>query len=124
MQQIFEKNHRQQVIKPCLECKKSINTKLHNCRSFKGYLLHVRCADNLFSTLFLLSSLSDKKAFATLKRRSKEVVKIDKCLICGEHASGATGFKNRIVYEGSEVQLKIHRICLFNRFNTALDNVI
>lgn len=116
MQHIFEKNHIHSIVKLCLECKKPIDTKVYCC-SFKGYLLHIRCAGNLFSTLFLFSPLSDKKAFAVFKRRSKEVVKIDKCLICGEYASGATGFKHRIVYEGCEVQLKIHRICFFNRFN-------
>jgi len=36
----YEKTTRRPVVKPCLECKKDVNTKVHTCRSFKGYLMH------------------------------------------------------------------------------------
>ncbi|MFL1616165.1 hypothetical protein GHT89_16335 [Acinetobacter baumannii] len=121
MHLVVEKNHRKQVVKPCLECKNLVDSKVHGCRSFKGHLLHIRCADNLFSQLFLISPLADRKTFLAIKKKSKEIVKIDKCLICGVHASGATGFKHRIVYDEQEVQLKIHRTCFFSRFNMEYD---
>ncbi len=113
MQFIYENSTRRPVIKPCLECKKDVNTKVHTCRSFKGYLMHIRCADNLFSTLFLISPLANER---TLKKRFKERLKIHKCLICNEPASGANGFKHSIVYEGHHIELKIHRTCFFNRY--------
>lgn len=116
-------DNRQQIVKSCLECKKPIVSKVYNYHSFKGHLLHIKCADSLFSTLFLISAFADNKTFTVLKRRSKSsIVKVDKCLICGEHASGATGFKHRIIYEGHEVQLKIHKKCFFNRFNLEYDS--
>lgn len=118
MQIFYEKNTRQTVIKPCLECKKDVNTKVHTCRSFKGYLMHIRCADNLFSTLFLISPLANER---TLKKRFKERLKIHKCLICKEPTSGANGFKHSIVYEGHLIDLKIHRTCFFNRYDLEYD---
>lgn len=36
MQLIREVYPRKSVIKLCLECKKDVNTAVHNCRSFKG----------------------------------------------------------------------------------------
>ena len=114
----YEKTTRRPVVKPCLECKKDVNTKVHTCRSFKGYLMHIRCADNLFSTLFLISPLANER---TLKKRFKERLKIHKCLICNEHASRANGFKHSIVYEGHFIDLKIHRICFFNRYGLEYD---
>lgn len=118
MQIFYEKNTRQTVIKPCLECKKDVNTKVHTCRSFKGYLMHIRCADNLFSTLFLISLLANER---TLKKRFKERLKIHKCLICKEPTSGANGFKHSIIYEGHLIDLKIHRTCFFNRYDLEYD---
>lgn len=113
MQILYEKNTRRIVIKPCLECKKDVNTQVHTCRSFKGHLIHIRCADNLFSTLFLISPLANQR---TLRKRFKERLKIHKCLICKEHSSGSNGFKHSIVYEGHLIDLKIHRTCFFNRY--------
>lgn len=118
MQFIYENSTRRSVIKPCLECKKDVNTEVHTCRSFKGHLIHIRCADNLFSTLFLTSPLANERI---LKRRFKEKIKINKCLICNEHASRANGFKHSIVYEGHLIDLKIHRICFFNRYGLEYD---
>lgn len=110
---LHEKNTRQPIVKPCLECKKDVNTKVHACYFFKGYLMHIKCADNLFSTLFLVSPLANER---TLKKRFKEKLKINKCLICYEPASNANGFKHSIVYEGHIIGLKIHRKCFFNRY--------
>jgi hypothetical protein len=110
---LHEKNTRRPVVKPCLECKKDVNTEVHTCRSFKGHLVHIRCADNLFSTLFLILPLANER---TLKRRFKEKLKIKKCLICNEHASRSNGFKHSIVYEGHLIDLKIHRTCFFKRY--------
>ena len=109
---------RRPVVKPCLECKKHVNTEVHTCRSFKGYLMHIRCADNLFSTLFLISPLANER---TLKKRFKERLKIHRCLICNKPASGANGFKHSIVYEGHHIELKIHRTCFFNRYDLEYD---
>jgi hypothetical protein len=109
----YVKNTKYPVLKPCLECKKYVNTEVHTCRSFKGYLMHIRCADNLFSTLFLISPLAKER---TLKKRFKERLKIHRCLICNKPASGANGFKHSIVYEGHHIELKIHRTCFFNRY--------
>lgn len=113
MQFIYENNSRRPAVKKCLECQKDVNTKVHTCRSFKGHLMHIRCADNIFSTLFLISSLANERI---LKKRFKERLKIHKCLICKEPASGANGFKHSIVYEGHPIELKIHRTCFFNRY--------
>ncbi|MDV7511788.1 hypothetical protein R4524_17975 [Acinetobacter baumannii] len=118
MRLIFEKNYRKPATKPCLECKKIVDTVVHHSRSFKGHLMHIRCTDNLFSTLFLVSSLTERPS---LKKSSRDIIKIHKCLICNEHSSGAKGFKHRIVYRGKELELKIHRTCFFNRFNLKYD---
>jgi len=114
----YEKNTRRPVVKSCLECEKDVDSKVHTCRFFKGYLLHIRCADNLFGTLFLLSPLANER---TLKKRFKERLKIHKCLICNKPSSGANGFKHSIVYEGHLIELKIHRTCFFNRYNLEYD---
>lgn len=118
MKILYENHNRCSVIKTCLECKKDVNTEVHTCRSFKGHLIHIRCADNLFSTLFLISPLANER---TLKKRFKERLKIHKCLICNEPASGANGFKHSIVYEGHHIELKIHRTCFFNRYGLKYD---
>lgn len=118
MQFICNHNTRRHVIKRCLECKKDVNTKVHSCRSFKGHLIHIRCTDNIFSTLFLISPLANERI---LRRRFRERLKIHKCLICNEHASGANGFKHSIVYEGHLIDLKIHRTCFFNRYGLEYD---
>lgn len=101
------------VVKLCLECKKDVNTGVHNCRSFKGKLLHIRCADNLFSTLFFVSYLGNAQK---LKNRFHKDVKFNKCLICYTFCSKANGFKHSIVYEGHLIHLKIHRTCFFERY--------
>lgn len=118
MRILYENKTRRPIVKTCLECQKDVNTKVHTCRSFKGHLIHIRCADNLFSTLFLISPLANER---TLKRRLKEKLKINKCLICNEHTSRANGFKHSIVYEGHLIDLKIHRICFFNRYGLEYD---
>lgn len=118
MQFIYENNSRRHAVKKCLECQKDVNTKVHTCRSFKGHLMHIRCADNIFSTLFLISSLANERI---LKKRFKERLKIHKCLICKESSSGANGFKHSIVYEGHLIELKIHRTCFFNRYGLEYD---
>lgn len=118
MQVIYSHNTRRPVVKTCLECQKDVNSKVHTCRSFKGYLIHIQCADNLFSTLFLISPLANER---TLKKRFKERLKIHKCLICKEPTSGANGFKHSIVYEGHHIELKIHRTCFFNRYDLEYD---
>lgn len=113
MQLIKEVYPRKSVIKPCLERKKDVNTAVHNCRSFKGELLHIRCADNLFSTLFFVSYLGNGQK---LKNRFHKYVKFNKCLICDTACSKATGFKHSIVYQGHLIHLKIHRACFFERY--------
>lgn len=118
MQILYENKTRWPVIKTCLECQKDVNTKVHTCRSFKGYLIHIRCADNLFSTLFLISPLANER---TLRRRFKERLKIHKCLICNKSSSGANGFKHSIVYVGHIIELKMHRTCFFNRYGLEYD---
>ncbi len=92
MRLVCEKNYRKPVIKPCLECKKNVDTVVHHSRSFKGHLMHIRCTDNLFSTLFLVSSLTES---ASLKKSSRDIIKIHKCLICNEPSSrGGSGNLN------------------------------
>lgn len=118
MKILYENSTRRPVVKTCLECQTEVNRKVHTCRSFKGHLMHIRCADSIFSTLFLISPLANDPI---LKKRFKEKVKINKCLICKEYASGANGFKHSIVYEGHLIDLKIHRTCFFNRYGLEYD---
>jgi hypothetical protein len=106
---------------PCLSCKKIVNTSVHHYRSFKGHYLHIRCANMVFSNLIHAASVELTKALIKSTRKIKKISKMDKCLICGEHASGANGFKHTIVYEGNEVRLKIHRTCFFQYFGMEYD---